>query len=430
MKRTQALFFAIALLTMGLLLPPVGFSQTTNNLDDGCEECHSEFEAFSVIIDAPQEVPSDYEFDYKVIVRNNGEHEVQDLEAIFDLSEAEFLMTSLEGGESYHEEISDSVSIFGTATFTFPITKGATEATVILDGEDGLVGANDLDMTVTGPNGDSKSSANSGADEAVLLRGRDIRNWGYGDYIIDVVWFIGNPSISFTLEINVEYGAGQIIMQGEDLSPGGEFVFKLPLLSTNKGENKINVAVTGTAYHEHAEDDVTENSGEYTIGDSSSLKVGSKFVYSEPDVEREGSFSIVLMERVLGLLSAIGLVVSLGFSGIYGPVSSRMENLVGGAAQRVKWHCRSSKGILFLSLMHGILLPLSPHAANLRGLLPGTLAFILMGVLGYIGWKQNVLRKQWGNEKWKRIHLMFSITIIIIVIYHAVMDGTDFAWLR
>jgi hypothetical protein len=158
--------------------------------------------------------------------------------------------------------------------------------------------------------------------------------------------------------------------------------------------------------------------------------VGTKLVYSEPELHESGSINILLLERILGILSAIGLMGSLGFSSIFSPVYSRIERFVGGAASRVKWHCRISKVMLFFSLIHGILLPFSPHASTLRGLLPGTLAFLILGGLGYIGWRQNILRKSWGNEKWKRIHLILSVFAVIIVIAHAVMDGTDFAWLR
>ncbi|MCK5344782.1 MAG: hypothetical protein KAR20_15320, partial [Candidatus Heimdallarchaeota archaeon] len=231
--------------------------------------------------------------------------------------------------------------------------------------------------------------------------------------------------------IDVEYGANQIHLDGEDLAPGGEYIFVLSLSSTEKGDNIINVAVTGTAYYEHSEDDsITDNSDVYTIEDSSSLIVGNRYVYSEPNIEEGGSINVLLIERALGLLSAIGLIVSLVFSGILKPFALKIEKFVGGGAQRVKLHCRSSQGVMFLSLIHGMLLPFSPHASSLRGLVLGVPLFIIMGLLGYIGWKQNILRPRWGNERWKRIHLILSILAVAIVISHAVLDGTEFAWLR
>jgi hypothetical protein len=433
MKRILGLFLAAVFIFMVIIIPPASFSSPFSEVNQECEECHSEFDAFRVIIDAPKEVPEDYEFEYRVIVRNDGEHEVQDLEAIIDLSEAPNLVPAVGGGEPYHEEISDSVSVGGTATFTFPVSEGATEAVVILDGEEGLIGMNDLDMTVSSPNGeDSKSSADSGADEAVKLNFREIQRWGYGDYSIDVVWFVGSPSISFTLTIDVEYGVDQIFLEGDDLAPGGRFTFSLPIKSTTKGDNIVDVTVTGTAHHEHEEDDdpLVSDSEEYTMEESSDLLVGDRLVYEPPDEDFEGSVDILLWERVFGLLSGLLLIISVGFAGLIKPVSTRVEKIIGGAANRVKWHCRVSLILILFSLIHGLMLPFSPHSSSLRGLLPGTLALICFGILGYIGWQQKPLKKRWGIERWRMMHLILTITVVVIVLVHALMDGSDFAWLR
>ncbi|UCE72886.1 MAG: hypothetical protein JSV56_07570, partial [Methanomassiliicoccales archaeon] len=98
--------------------------------------------------------------------------------------------------------------------------------------------------------------------------------------------------------------------------------------------------------------------------------------------------------------------------------------------KRIKWHCRTSFFLLLISFAHGIMLPFSPHAAAQRGLAPGTSAFIVLGILGYIGWQQVPLKKKLGAKRWRMIHLILTILVVIIVIAHAVMDGTDFAWLR
>ncbi|UCG70875.1 MAG: ferric reductase-like transmembrane domain-containing protein [Thermoplasmata archaeon] len=432
MKRNHIFILSVALIVFVVLIPPGSFSAPFSQTQQECEECHSEFEAFRVIIDSPREVPEDYEFEYRVIVRNDGEHEVRDLEAVIDLSEAPNLIPAMGGREPYHEEISGSVSVGGTATFKFPVLEGATEAVVILDGEEGLIGMNDLDMTVTGPNGDSKSSADSGADEAVKLNLREISRWGYGEYSIEVVWFVGSPSISFILTIDVEYGVDQIYLKGEDLAPGGKFTFVLPIKSTTKGENIVDVAVKGTAHYEHGENDdpLTSDNHDYTIEGSSGVLIGDKLVYEPPDEDFQGSIGILVWERVFGLLSGLLLLISVGFSGLIKPVSTIAEKIVGGAAKRVKWHCRVSLILIIFSLIHGVMLPYSPHASSLRGLVPGTLAMICFGILGYIGWQQKPLKKRWGVENWRRLHLILTIAVVVIVLVHAIMDGSDFAWLR
>jgi hypothetical protein len=430
MKRIHALILTIAIIILVVMMPPFGFSYPLSNTNGECEECHSEFEAFAVIIDAPREVPEDYDFEYKIIVRNHGEHSVQDLSAIIDLSDAPNLEAAL-GGEPYHDEISGSVSFGSVESYTFPILEGASSAVIILDGDEGLLGRNDIDLFVEGPSGDVWESTSPGADEGVNLNANTLRRSGAGDYTARVEYFIGSPSVSFTLTIDVEYSMNQIYLPGSDLAQGEKYTFVLPLKSKAKGENTITTVVTGTAYYEHGDDEPSaSDSHEYTDEKSSDLKVGDRYVYNPPSEDFEVSINIILLERITGMLSALLLILSIGLCGYFRPINSRIEKILGGKASRVKWHCRGSLLLLLLSLIHGILLPFSPHASSLRGLIPGTIAFIFLSLLGYVGWQQKTLIQRWGPEKWRRIHLLLTLIIIFIVIAHAIMDGSDFSWLR
>lgn len=431
MKRIHTLILVIAFIILVVLMPPIGFSSPISSADQECEECHSEFEAFKVIIDAPQEVPEEYDFEYKVIVRNRGEHSVQDLSAIIDLSEAPNLEPALGGGEPYHDEISGSVSFGSPESYSFPILEGASNAVIILDGDEGLLGRNDIDLFVESPSGDTWESTSSGADEGVSLNTNTLRRAGAGEYTARVEYFIGGLSVSFTLTIDVEYGVNQIYLQGSDIAQGEKYTFVLPLKSKTKGDNTITTVVTGTAYYEHRDEEPSaSDSHEYTNEESSDLKVGDRYVYSPPSEDFEVSINIILLERVTGLLSALLLILSIGLCGYIRPINSRVEKILSGKASRVKWHCRGSLLLLLLSFMHGILLPFSPHASSLRGLIPGTIAFIFLSMLGYVGWQQKTLIQRWGLEKWRRIHLVLTLIVIFIVVVHAIMDGSDFSWLR
>jgi hypothetical protein len=431
MKRIQALLLATVLLLAGFLIPPYDISSAPLDNDD-CEECHSEFNAFTVTIDAPSEVPENYDFEYKVIVRNNGEHDVQSLQAVIYLTEAPNLQAQLEGGEPHHEEVSGSVTAGGTQTYIFPVVAGASEAKIVLDGDDGLLGLNDIDLTVRSPSGQEWASADSGADEQVTLDAKDLMRGGAGDYEVEIVWFVGSPSISFSLIIDVEYGVDQLIFQGPDLAPGEKHTFVLPLKSMSKGENTIKTAVSATAYHEHSESDdpLITDSKDYTIEESWNLEVGEKFVYEPPDEEFQGTVSILLLERITGLLAGLLLIFSIVLCGYLKPLSSRVEGFLGGKVKRIKWHCWVSLLLLSTSLFHGILLPFSPHARSLKGLALGIPAFLILTALGYFGWQQGSLRKKWGAEKWSKVHLLLTILAVIIVAIHAILEGSDFAWLR
>jgi hypothetical protein len=429
MKNSKILIASILIIILVLFMPTPSISYPFSNIDQECEECHSDFEAFELIIDAPSEVPEDYEFDFKVIVKNQGEHDVQDLMAVIDLSDAPYLELASGVSEPYHQEHSGSVGIGGTETYSFPVEESASDAVIDLDGDEGLFGMNDIDLVVTSPNGREWTSEESSTDEQVILDRQDFIRGGYGEYTVDVIYFMGRPPISFTLTIDVTYEANGSYLPGSDIGPGEEYTFLLPLRSTGKGDNIIDVTVTGTAYHDHGETDATD-SHFYTYEESSEVRVGEKFVYSPPDDSEGIRISILLLERITGLLSGFFLIVSTAFSGLFKPVSSRVEKFVGGGSKRTKWHCRVSFVLIILSLFHGILLAFSPHAAVQRGLALGTSAFIVLGLLGFVGWQQKLLTQQWGSKKWRRTHLVLTIIVVIVILVHALADGTDFAWIR
>ncbi|UCE35982.1 MAG: ferric reductase-like transmembrane domain-containing protein [Thermoplasmata archaeon] len=432
MKRRHALVFGAILILCAFIISPAGISNPISYGDDGCEDCHSEFKAFTVTIDAPKEVPDNYDFEYKVIVRNTGEHKVQKLQTVMILSEAPNLKATMEGGEPYHEEMSGSVGIGGTQSYSFPVTFGAVRAEIILDGDEGLHGRNNIDLAVTSPSGQEWISEESGADEQISLDAGELERGGAGDYDVTISYFIGGPSISFTLTMDVEYSVEQQLLKGPDLGSGESHTFTWPLSSSEKGDNTVLIAVSGTAHHEHSEneDPLTTDSKDYTIEKSSNLKVGDKYVYEPPKEEFQGSISILLLERVTGLLSGVLLILSIGLCGYLKPISSWIEKVTGGRASRIKWHCRVSLVLIFLSLLHGIMLPFSPHARSLKGLALGTTAFLALTALGYLGWQQKPLKKRLGMDTWSRLHLILTIAAVAIVVIHALLEGSDFAWLR
>lgn len=216
---------------------------------------------------------------------------------------------------------------------------------------------------------------------------------------------------------------------GPDLGPGDEYTFSWSLKSISKGDNTVLAVVSGTAYHDH-EDPSTQDSELYTYESSFELEVGDRFVYSPPERDLSVAISVIDIERVTGMLSLVVLLISIALSGLLAPIRTKVEGILGGSGKRIKWHCRISFGLILLSFIHGILLPFSPHASHLRGLALGSSAFVVLGALGFVGLYQKLLIDRWGAKNWSRLHLMLTILAVIIVIVHAVLDGTDFAWLR
>lgn len=437
MKKNQTQFFALIIIIVIILVLSMGFFLLISSVEKGEEECeegdegHKGFEAFTLTIDAPSEVPDNYEFDYKVIVRDEWKHEVLGLEAVLDLSRAPHLEFIFGMPEPYHMEESGSVSFSSSsASFIFPVEENATSATVIVDGDEGLLGRNNIDLNVYSPDGDMLwAVGGAGASPELTLSAEDLSDGGYGDWRVEVIYVIGTPNISFSITIDVQYDLKQSKLTGPDLGPGDEYTFSWPLRSVSNGDNKVLAVVSGTAHHDH-EDPSHPDSELYTYDSSSELEVGDRFVYTPPEREWEQAISVIDIERATGILSAVVLLVSIVLSGLYRPMRTRIEGVLGGASKRIRWHCGISFFLILLSFVHGILLPFSPHALTLRGLAMGSSAFVTLGALGFIGLYQKSLIDHWGVKNWSRVHLLLTILAVIIVIVHAALDGTDFAWLR
>ena len=65
MNRILALFLSITVIAVVVLIPLPETSVIINAQEEGCVSCHSSFKAFTMTIDAPKEVPENYDFEFK-----------------------------------------------------------------------------------------------------------------------------------------------------------------------------------------------------------------------------------------------------------------------------------------------------------------------------------------------------------------------------
>jgi len=109
--------------------------------------------------------------------------------------------------EDYHSE-RDGWAV-GTQLSTyedFPVEEGAVEGIIVLDGDEGIHGLNDLDMKVYGANGKMVgSSAGGGPDEKVVLKKFEFYRGGTGTYRVEIQNFAGDPAIRYHLTIDIYY---------------------------------------------------------------------------------------------------------------------------------------------------------------------------------------------------------------------------------
>jgi len=109
--------------------------------------------------------------------------------------------------DDYHAEMDGWAIGTQLSTFEeFPVEEGALYGKVVLDGDEGIHGFNDLDMWVHGANGETvKSSAGGGPDEEVTLGKFEFFRGGVGTYQVEIQNFAGDPAISYHLTIDIYY---------------------------------------------------------------------------------------------------------------------------------------------------------------------------------------------------------------------------------
>ena len=153
---------ASALVLLVLFSPPStspAIADDPYSQDDECGSCHSGFVAFTPVPDVPTEVPEDYNFEYMVRVENDWKHKVKELTAIINIQNSPYLEFSEGvGGEipdALHQTHDGTAPRGSTAEYSFPVEPGAKRVYLSLDGDQGIIGLNDIDLILIATHGRS-----------------------------------------------------------------------------------------------------------------------------------------------------------------------------------------------------------------------------------------------------------------------------------
>jgi hypothetical protein len=133
------------------------------------------------------------------------------------------------------------------------------------------------------------------------------------------------------------------------------------------------------------------------------------------------STPIPLMGRATGIVSLALLITSI----VIGLVKM-------GKARRARVHCAVSWFILGLSVYHGLILLLGPYSTLTLGtyVILGYASAAVMGVASVNGLINKWMSKKLGYKGWLWIHRIGTIVAITLVVIHAIMMGTDTAFIR
>ncbi len=137
---------------------------------------------------------------------------------------------------------------------------------------------------------------------------------------------------------------------------------------------------------------------------------------------------------LLGRFTGFLLLALLALSIVTGGCGRRMKRFAARffptAAARVRVHCFLSYLMVALAIYHAIVLLAGVWAGTTRGLASGLTATVAIFFLGLTGSFHTQLLDRLGRDRWRALHLFLTVLVIAVVIEHAVLNGTDLAFLR
>ncbi len=382
-----------------------------------CDGCHDEFVPFQYTVDAPTEVPTEEPFDLSITIFNEEMHAVYYPSAMLTVSDPEGMV--IETGEPavVNTQWNGALGFRESATFQVTINPGAQSATFVLDGTGGFL--DDLDLYVSGPGG-SWGEVGSSLDETISLDAGDLQE-GYGEYTVRVDHTQGVRSTSFTLNVEVEYGSGSMMLHGpDDLQGGDSHTFVFTLKGVTKGPTDVMLTLSGTAVHHHTSGEFNEE--DYTFEETVPIEVGDEFAYGPKDDGDEGGSGGGLLDagQVMGVISATLLLVSIGTSGNLGRLK---------LPRRAKVHCWSSYLLVVTFTVHWALLYAGPHSPPAA---LGTGLVLLLCIVGLVvtGARPALLDGKVKDLSSRKIHLYLTYATVLVLAVHIVLNGSHLAFLR
>lgn len=429
-KHSAVIVLAIMLVLVlcAPLLSPVLSTVVRPYSSGECEECHTGFEPFKVKPDSPTEVPNEYEFEAGLLLENPWTHELKDIIVELDISSMPYLeFTELTTMEDQELNMEGTVPGGGRTTHQIEITERSTGLTVDLSWNSPILFFGDVDLTLRGPSGGSWNSDTAGTTESIHVSESELKAEGPGMYEIGVESETGLRSVTYTINGLIENRASTEVSQVRIDSIGslGEQRVKFKLRSYEKGEGTISYRVVADAYYAHegrgTDLDTYEETG------TMSLTVGEDFTYNRATSSVSSIKALWITGRIFGFISVALYLTSF----MTGGVSKRLKKAVYKRVKKARqWHCVISFGALLSVIVHIATLYSGVYSGTWRGIYLGGAALLLMTIVSLTGIFRDSLVRSIGDRNWRRVHFWSSIAIILLFMIHAVLQGTDLAFLR
>jgi hypothetical protein len=379
--------------------------------EESCNDCHDEFVPFEVALQVPGNIQAGEEFDYELLISNPDSeipHTVENLEArLTGLGETNI--------EPYYDQFSGSVRRFQTIGHNFPVQESASSATISLTGDSGLLGRNNLDLLLRSPDGETWRATSAGINEEIHLSQQDIINGGYGQYSIDVQFVNGLGPISYSISITVDYSSGEMTKLGKNLDTDETYAFSWSLTLSDDQIEALGSEVSGTVTHNHHDGETTSYRYTFEITHD----------YQNKDKNTLQSSLFLDQGRTIGFLSA-GILIPIILLGFSEPSKIKIAKYL-KIKDPQNVHCYLSLTIILFGLIHAALLIIGPYSWDSEPNLFGAIAILIFGTISVTGFGKKQISLKIGTKNWKRLHILATLLVVLIILYHAVTFGGHFS---
>jgi hypothetical protein len=326
---------------------------------------------------------------------------------------------------------------------------------VSLDGDEGPLNNNDLDLVVESPGGilrfnktiedtsvgGLRDPSLNIADEEVRLDQAKILDGGTGEWKALIDFPDGlPPQATYTLRVSVFYNSSRsaetFVPVGRTLLAGEVTNVTFRLRALGPGPAIVGVRSLGQAHYIHTDAQATDD-GNFSKTQLMAFNVGTRFAVRSATaglVDVAFDPATKLMRQYGFLLGWLGFFLvppSLLLGGTFGARTVRgLNKAVGTARQRVLWHNALSYVLLGVGLTHMVLFLLETTYAWTIGIVWGSLTLASMIGLGFTGAFQNRIAKKWGYATWRFSHFLLGMLVVAFIALHVVVDGVDFQFLR
>lgn len=416
------------LLTLGFLLLIVMVAPYMGEESKGCIKCHSGFKPFTIELVGPVEVLLDETFEISVVITNNEDNEnsndddddgfpydVKDVTAELNLSSTD----NLELLEGKYSLSGSNIAPGESSTLTWKFKAINPGKTIII-----------CDVTATVYHKHSSDNPDSYIYTVESF-----------EHIINVKSLpLHLSTYSITATAGEEKSFEIIITTDEDITeltftPSLEIV---PFVNLSFVEDDSNFTSLEKENYKILILEIYSKKGGFSgvldvswvnsTGTIENISISIN-ILEKPSSGAESINWFSISGRLSGLLLLGLLIFSIVLGGFPPSVKKHLKKL---GKKRVVLHCQVSYLIVAISIFHLSVLIAGPWGSNLKdkGLILGFISLGLFIGLGIHGVLQRKFIKRFRAKKWRWIHRFLTIGVIVMLLIHAIMIGTEFSFLR